>query len=245
MRAVKACADGGHWLLIRVKISLGTICFMHLVNLETLDLTLNDVQLKGDMSLPQHAHALVIFAHGSGSSRLSPRNQMVASYLNDHGIATFLFDLLTNEEDRNYENRFNIPLLAERLKEATRWIEHQNEYSAFRIGYFGASTGAAAALIAASELPQISAVVSRGGRPDLAMKEIPFVKAPTLFIVGQLDVQVLELNEKAFQLLSCDKKLEIVSGATHLFEEKGTMEKVCVLATNWFEMHLQSLELYG
>jgi len=217
---------------------------MHLINLETLHLTLNDVQLKGDISIPQNAHSLVIFAHGSGSSRLSPRNQMVASYLNEHGMATFLFDLLTYDEDRNYENRFNIPLLAERLKEATRWIEQQTDYST-HIGYFGASTGAAAALIAASELPQIAAVVSRGGRPDLAMIEIPLVKAPTLFIVGQLDTQVLKLNERAFQLLNCNKKLEIIPGATHLFEEKGAMEKVCVSAANWFEMHLQPLELYG
>jgi putative phosphoribosyl transferase len=206
---------------------------------------LNDVELKGDISIPLNAHSLVIFAHGSGSSRLSQRNQMVASYLNEHSIATFLFDLLTYEEDKNYQNRFNIPLLAQRLKEATRWIQQQKDYSAFRIGYFGASTGAAAALIAASELPQIAAVVSRGGRPDLAIKEIPSVKASTLFIVGQLDVQVLQLNEKAFRLLNCDKKLEVISGATHLFEEKGTMEKVCVLAANWFEMHLQPLELYG
>ena len=218
---------------------------MHLINLETLHLPLNDVQLKGDISIPQNAHSLVIFAHGSGSSRLSPRNQMVASYLNEHGIATFLFDLLTQAEDRNYENRFNIALLSQRLKEATQWIEQQKDYSPFRIGYFGASTGAAAALIAASELPQIAAVVSRGGRPDLAMIEIPLVKAPTLFIVGQLDTQVLTLNERAFQLLNCSKKLEIVAGATHLFEEKCAMEKVCVLAANWFEMHLQPLELYG
>jgi putative phosphoribosyl transferase len=170
---------------------------------------------------------------------------MVASYLNEQGIATFLFDLLTHDEDRNYENRFNIALLAQRLKEVTRWIEQQKDYSPFRIGYFGASTGAAAALIAASELPQIAAVVSRGGRPDLAMIEIPLVKAPTLFIVGELDTQVLKLNEKAFQLLNCNKKLEVVPGATHLFEEKGAMEKVCVLAANWLEMHLQPLELYG
>ena len=245
MRAVKTCADSGHWMSMRVKISLGIICCMHLINLETLHLPLNDVQLKGDISIPQNAHSLVIFAHGSGSSRLSPRNQMVASYLNEHGIATILFDLLTQAEDRNYENRFNIALLSQRLKEATQWIEQQKDYSPFRIGYFGASTGAAAALIAASELPQIAAVVSRGGRPDLAMIEIPLVKAPTLFIVGQLDTQVLTLNERAFQLLNCSKKLEIVAGATHLFEEKGAMEKVCVLAANWFEMHLQPLELYG
>lgn len=245
MRAVKTCADSGHWLQTRVKISLGIIGVMHLINLKTLDLPLNDVLLKGDISIPQNAHSLVIFAHGSGSSRLSPRNQLVSAYLNEHGIATFLFDLLTYNEDRNFENRFNIPLLAQRLKEATSWIEQQNDYSAFRMGYFGASTGAAAALIATSELLQIAAVVSRGGRPDLAMKEIPTVKAPTLFIVGQLDEQVLKLNERAFQLLNCDKKLEVIPGATHLFEEEGAMDKVCVSAANWFEMHMQPLELFG
>lgn len=218
---------------------------MHLINLETLPVQLDDVQLKADISVPQNAHSLVIFAHGSGSSRLSSGNQMVAAYLNDHGIATLLFDLLTYDEDRNFENRFNIPLLAQRLHDVTCWVEKQKSYSGYRVGYFGAGTGVAAALIAASRLPQIAAVVSKGGRPDLAMREIPFIKAPTLFIVGQLDAQVVKLNDRAFQLLNCNKKMEIIPASSHLFEEEGAMEKVCVLAANWFEMHLQPLELYG
>jgi dienelactone hydrolase len=169
---------------------------------------------------------------------------MVASYLNDHGIGTLLFDLLTYDEDRNFQNRFEIQLLASRLKEATKWVQQQKMYQSFRIGYFGASTGAAAALSAASELPEIAAVVSRGGRPDLAMKDLPFVKAPTLLLVGGADKEVLKLNQRAFLSLNCEKKLEVVPGASHLFEEKGAMEKVCVLAATWFEMHLQPLELY-
>jgi len=217
---------------------------MRVVNKDLLFIPLNNVQLKGDIAIPKDAHSLVLFAHGSGSSRLSPRNQMVASYLNDHGIGTLLFDLLTYDEDRNFQNRFEIQLLASRLKEATKWVQQQKMYQSFRIGYFGASTGAAAALSAASELPEIAAVVSRGGRPDLAMKDLPFVKAPTLLLVGGADKEVLKLNQRAFLSLNCEKKLEVVPGASHLFEEKGAMEKVCVLAATWFEMHLQPLELY-
>ena len=217
---------------------------MQLINQSTLSIQLHEAQLKGDISIPRHAQSLVLFAHGSGSTRLSPRNQKVASCLNEHGIATFLFDLLTYDEDRNYYNRFNISLLTQRLEVVTTWIEQQREYSAFRIGYFGASTGAAAALIAASESQQIAAVVCRGGRPDLAMKNIPYITAPTLLIVGQLDSEVLKMNQKAFQLLKCDKRLEVVNNATHLFEEKGAMEKVCTLAANWFKMYLQPSELY-
>lgn len=211
---------------------------------DTVFIQLDDAELKGDIAFPEKAHALILFAHGSGSSRLSPRNQMVASFLNEQGMATFLFDLLTYEEDRNYENRFNIDLLARRLRQATFRIIQQKKFEGLRIGYFGASTGAAAALMAAAELPQIAAVVSRGGRPDLALKDLPFVKAPTLLIVGSEDTSVLKLNQKALRSLTCEKKLEIVPGATHLFEEKGAMEKVCVLAAGWFEMHLQPLELH-
>lgn len=218
---------------------------MQIINKDMLFISLSDVQLKADIAIPQNAHAMILFAHGSGSSRLSPRNQMVASYLNDHGMATLLFDLLTYEEDMSLKYRFNIQLLAQRLKEVTMWIQQQKGYKSFRIGYFGASTGAAAALSAASELPQIAAVVSRGGRPDLAMKDLPLVKASTLLIVGQLDTEVLKLNQRALHSLNCQKQLEVIPGASHLFEEKGTMEKVCVLAANWFEMHLQPMELYG
>jgi dienelactone hydrolase len=217
---------------------------MQIINKDMLFISLSDVQLKADIAIPQNAHAMILFAHGSGSSRLSPRNQMVASYLNDHGMATLLFDLLTYEEDMSLKHRFDIQLLAQRLKEVTMWIQQQKGYKDFRIGYFGASTGAAAALSAASELPQIAAVVSRGGRPDLAMKDLPFVKASTLLIVGQLDTEVLKLNQRALYSLNCQKQLEVIPGASHLFEEKGTMEKVCVLAANWFEMHLQPMQLY-
>lgn len=217
---------------------------MRIINKDTLFISLDNVQLQGDIAIPHDTHSMILFAHGSGSSRLSPRNQMVASYLNDYGMATFLFDLLTKEEDRAFEARFNIELLARRLKAVTTWILQQEAYQNFRIGYFGASTGAAAALSAASSLPQIAAVVSRGGRADLAIKDLPFVKAPTLLVVGDLHTEVVKLNQKAFLSLNCEKKLELISGATHLFEEKGAMEKVCVLAANWFEMHLQPLELH-
>lgn len=217
---------------------------MHSIkNKISVDVPCGALGLKGDLSIPTQSYAIVLFAHGSGSSRLSPRNQMVADFLNSQGIATFLFDLLTEEEDRTYANRFNIMLLSQRLKTATEWLAERKECKGFRMGYFGASTGAAAALIASTELPVISAVVSRGGRPDLAMEFLPLVKASTLLIVGSSDTDVVKLNQQAFSALTCDKQLEIVAGATHLFEEKGAMEKVCVLAANWFEMHLQPLEL--
>jgi len=247
MSTVKESADGGHcmWALLMVGLVIIKNGMYPYINKSTVTIPVGAVELKGDFSIPPQAHGLVLFAHGSGSSRLSPRNQMVASYLNQHGIATFLFDLLTYDEDRNYENRFNIRLLAQRLKQVTSWVEQQKDFKGLRIGYFGASTGAAAALMAAAELPQIGAVVSRGGRPDLAMKDLPFVKAPVLLIVGNLDFDVMRLNQKALNELNCEKKLEIVHAATHLFEEKGTMEKVCVLAANWFEMHMQPLELYN
>ena len=205
----------------------------------------NKIELKGDLSLPDQAHSLILFAHGSGSSRTSPRNQMVATYLNDLGMATFLFDLLTYEEDKDYTNRFNIPLLAQRLKDVTEWIQSEETYDHMKIGYFGASTSAAAALMAARDMKQISAIVSRGGRPDLAMNDLPFVKAPTLFIVGGLDNEVIRFNQEAYEKLRCEKQLKIVPGATHLFEEKGTMEIVCMHAANWFEMHLQPLQLHN
>jgi putative phosphoribosyl transferase len=211
----------------------------------TVVVQLPGVELKGFLTVPQHAHSMVLFAHGSGSSRLSPRNQMVAAYLNKHGIATFLFDLLTNEEHGNYAARFNISLLAQRLRDVTEWIHLQEEYEKMRIGYFGASTGAAAAIMAARDIPFISAIVSRGGRPDLAMKDLPFIKVPVLLIVGSRDTDVIRLNQKAMEHLNCEKKLEIIPGASHLFHEENTMETVSVLASNWFEMHLQSLELHN
>ena len=196
------------------------------------------VEMKGDLIVPIEAKAIVIFSHGSGSSRKSPRNKMVAQYLNKRHIATLLFDLLTEEEDRTYENRFNIPLLAERLKDATLWVLHNPVSLDCRIGYFGASTGAASALIAAAELQEVGAVVSRGGRPDLAAAFLKKVKSPTLLLIGSRDPEVIELNRYAFNLLGGEKRMEIIPGATHLFEEPGTLEKVCELAYGWFDTWL-------
>lgn len=198
----------------------------------------NSVTLEGILSVPEGAKGVVLFAHGSGSSRHSPRNNFVAQTIRDVGLGTLLFDLLTSEEDRIYENRFDIPLLARRLKAATLWLENQ-PYKDLKIGYFGASTGSAAALIAAADLTdKIAAVVSRGGRPDLAEKFLDQVKAPTLLIVGGLDDVVIQLNEKALEMINTEKKLVIVPGATHLFEEPGKMEEVALLAVEWFKKHL-------
>jgi dienelactone hydrolase len=199
--------------------------------------------LSGNLTIPDGAIALVLFAHGSGSSRHSPRNQFVARTLNDGGLATLLFDLLTQEEEaidmRTREPRFNIGLLAERLVHATRWAKQQDETRDLRIAYFGSSTGAAAALVAGAEIPQdVGAVVSRGGRPDLAGDALPKVQAPTLLIVGGNDDIVIELNEMARDQMRCEVKLEIVAGATHLFEEPGALEKVAKLASDWFLLHL-------
>src|SRR5512133_642887 len=199
--------------------------------------------LPGNLNIPENANALVLFAHGSGSSRHSPRNQFVARTLNDVGLATLLFDLLTQEEEaidtQTRELRFNIHLLAERLVHAAKWAKQQEETRDLRIGYFGSSTGGAAALVAAVDLPQdIGAVVSRGGRPDLAGEALPKVKAPTLLIVGGNDDIVIELNEQARDRMHCEVKLEIIPGATHLFEEPGTLEKVAKLASDWFSLHL-------
>jgi len=199
--------------------------------------------LSGNLTIPDGAVALVLFAHGSGSSRHSPRNQFVARKLNDAGLATLLFDLLTQEEEatdmHTREHRFNIGLLAERLVHATRWAKQQEETRDLRIGYFGSSTGAAAALVAAAEIPQdVGAVVSRGGRPDLAGDALPKVQAPTLLIVGGNDDIVIELNEMARDQMRCEVKLEIVAGATHLFEEPGALEKVAKLASDWFSLRL-------
>jgi pimeloyl-ACP methyl ester carboxylesterase len=204
-----------------------------------LEIPVEEASVQGELIIPVDAHLIVVFAHGSGSSRFSPRNQMVANYLLQLNFGTFLFDLLTREEDQTYSNRFNIELLAKRLIIATGWLQQQEVTKGLYYSYFGASTGAAAALMAAAALPQITAVVSRGGRPDLAMESLASVKAPTLLIVGSLDHQVLELNRKALDRLTSDKKLEIVKGATHLFEEPGTMEEVCSLAASWFENHMQ------
>lgn len=195
--------------------------------------------LEGSLVVPKGAKGLVIFAHGSGSSRLSPRNNFVAGELQKRKIATLLFDLLTEEEDQRYENRFNIPLLAERLVAATGWAMRQPGAKGLKTGYFGASTGSAAALIAAAKMGAgIRAVVSRGGRPDLAMDELPSVKAPVLLIVGGNDYEVIKLNEAACAKLKTAKELVLVPGATHLFEEPGALEEVARLAAEWFAKYL-------
>jgi putative phosphoribosyl transferase len=196
----------------------------------------------GDLTIPINAQGIIIFAHGSGSSRLSSRNRFVASVLAKANFATLLLDLLTAEEEqidlRTRTLRFDIVLLANRLIQATNWLVNDHSAGGLQVGYFGASTGAAAALIAAAQLAESTrAVVSRGGRPDLAGGALRKVKAPTLLIVGGDDYPVIELNEKALNDLQCEKKLEIVYGATHLFEERGTLEQVANLASNWFTQH--------
>ena len=201
--------------------------------------------LSGSLMIPNNLIALVLFAHGSGSSRHSPRNQFVARTLNRASLGTFLFDLLTPEEEAldiyTREHRFNISLLAERLVHATNWAKEQDQTRDLRIGYFGSSTGGGAALVAAAKLPQdVGAVVSRGGRPDLAGDFLPKVQAPTLLIVGSNDDVVIELNERARDQTRCEVKLEIIPGATHLFEEPGALEKVAKLASDWFLLHLDS-----
>jgi putative phosphoribosyl transferase len=195
--------------------------------------------LPGVLYLPPHPSALVIFAHGSGSSRLSPRNVFVAEKLVDRGLACLLFDLLTPEEAEDRRNVFDIPLLAERVCDALRWVSGQDSLAHLPICLFGASTGAAAALVAACEAPtKIAAVVSRGGRPDLAGDALRRLKAPSLLIVGGWDEDVLTLNRNALTMIQCEARLEIVAGATHLFEEPGTLEEVVTLAGDWFLRHV-------
>jgi putative phosphoribosyl transferase len=208
-----------------------------------ISIPVGKVTVQGELTIPLKANAIIIFSHGSGSSRFSKRNQMVAKYLQQKNFGTLLFDLLTQEEDQNYYTRFDIDLLTKRLAGATEWLEKLPAANDCRIGYFGASTGAASALKAASFLRQISAVVSRGGRPDLAMNDLPKVEAPTLLIVGSLDYDVLQMNKEAYRQMKCGKKLEVVEGATHLFEEPGKMDIVSELAANWFEKYLMPVSV--
>lgn len=197
------------------------------------------VTIRGDLTVPPDSHSLVIFSHGSGSSRFSVRNRFVAEFLQQRNIATLLIDLLTEEEDQDYGNRFDIELLSKRLMEVTSFMLEEPSTITFPIGYFGASTGAASALRAAAHIPEIiSAVVSRGGRPDLASGYLGKVKAPTLLIVGSLDGDVIILNRKAYALLPHEKKLEIVEGASHLFEEPGKLNIVAEMAADWFTEYL-------
>jgi putative phosphoribosyl transferase len=195
-------------------------------------------RLDGVLGIPAGAGGLVLFAHGSGSSRLSPRNTYVARCLREAGIGTLLFDLLTEREAADRANVFDVDFLARRLAGATAWAHEQQSTRNLRIGYFGASTGAAAALIAAAADPSVQAIVSRGGRPDLAARALPNVKAPTLLIVGGDDVPVIRMNEEAYEQLRCEKQICIVPGASHLFEEPGTLEQVTRLATDWFLRYL-------
>jgi pimeloyl-ACP methyl ester carboxylesterase len=205
------------------------------------------VTLEGNLSLPERARGIVLFAHGSGSSRHSPRNRYVARVLNEAKLATLLVDLLTPDEEavdlRTAHLRFDIGLLAGRLVGVTAWLTQYPDTRELRIGYFGASTGAAAALVAAAQRPDaVGAIVSRGGRPDLAGPALARVRAPTLLIVGGNDFEVVELNRRALALLRCEKQLEIVPGATHLFEEPGALEEVARLACEWFESYLTPTE---
>jgi dienelactone hydrolase len=199
----------------------------------------NGVKLEGMLVVPQRAKGVVLFVHGSGSSRLSPRNNFVADNLNEAGYGILLMDLLTKQEDAKYENRFDIDLLTWRLERATQWLMEQPHCSALDIGYFGASTGAAAALNAAATFGStIGAVVSRGGRPDLAKEALANVQSPTLLIVGGLDDVVIDLNRQAYEKLKSEKHLAIVKGATHLFEEPGALQEVARLAAAWFRRYL-------
>ncbi len=204
-----------------------------------IKISINNKDINGSMEIPAAAKGIVLFAHGSGSSRFSSRNRYVAKILNENNLGTLLFDLLTEEEEKldiyTSEYRFNIKLLAERLITVTDWLLKEQFINGLKVGYFGASTGAAAALIAAAKKSDIIfAVVSRGGRPDLAMESLPEVKAPTLLIVGGEDFQVIELNKTALSMINVKKKLEIIPGATHLFEEQGALEKVAALSAKWF-----------
>jgi len=201
------------------------------------------VHLDGLLHIPKKAFGLVLFVHGSGSSRFSVRNQHVARILNQANLATLLFDLFTPEEDaidsRTAALRFDIDFLSSRLIDATNWCMHQFATHNFSLGYFGASTGGGAALVAA-KATSVKAVVSRGGRPDLAGESLPFVKAPTLLIVGGNDVPVIKMNEEAMAKMNCMRKLKIVPGATHLFEEPGTLDQVAKLSRDWFVKYLQN-----
>lgn len=205
-----------------------------------IQVPINTIMLEGILTIPKNSKGIVIFAHGSGSSRLSPRNNFVAQKLQKAGIGTLLIDLLTGDEDKIYETRFDITLLTYRLIDIIQWLQKQPKTKNLSIGLFGASTGAAAALEVAAKLgSKIKAVVSRGGRPDLAMAILDKVTSPTLLIVGGNDFGVIELNTQAFEALKSIKKLEIVNGATHLFEEPGALEKVAQLAIHWFEKYLK------
>lgn len=209
--------------------------------METVHIPVEQMYLTGELTVPANSRALIIFVHGSGSSHASPRNQLVAGRLQQAGFATLLFDLLAPHEGDDLKKRFDIPLLTQRLITVTNWAIKEPSIQHLPIGYFGASTGAAAALQAAVALPQyIQAIVSRGGRPDMAGKVLPLVKAPVLLLVGSHDMEVAELNRIALEEMACTKELTLIPGATHLFEEPGTLELVIVYSLEWFTKHLVS-----
>jgi len=206
---------------------------------QEIEIQIDSISLKGNLRQPDHSKGIVLFSHGSGSSRLSTRNNYVADLLAEQGFSSLLFDLLTKQEDLIYENRFNIELLTYRLLKVTKWVRKYDETKELPIGYFGASTGAASALSAASQLGQnIKAIVSRGGRPDLAMKNLNSIKTPTLLLVGGNDGVVIELNKKAQSAISGICELKIIEGASHLFEEPGKLEIVAAQTGNWFDKYL-------
>ncbi len=206
---------------------------------EDVTVQVGSVQLSGHLTVPSPLRGFVVFAHGSGSSSRSPRNRYVARALNQFGLGTLLFDLLTPGEELDRANVFDIDLLSERLIGATRWVRERSEAKNAPLGYFGASTGAAAALMTAAERPDVvKAVVSRGGRPDLAGSTASLVRAPTMLIVGGKDTAVIQMNRDAMTLMKCKTELKIVPGATHLFEERGALAQVASLAADWFTTHL-------
>ncbi len=217
---------------------------MAAVNIEqAVHIPAGPVTLDGWLVLPQDAEAIVVFAHGSGSSRHSPRNKFVAEALQGEGLGTLLFDLLTRDEDMLYANRFNVSLLTDRLKSATQWLAQQPKTKGLAVGYFGASTGSAAALWAAADLgKEVRAIVSRGGRPDLASPVLDHVEAPTLFIIGGRDYAIIDLNWDAYNRITTVKDMKIIAGATHLFEEHGALEQVAYAAAEWFIRYLLRTE---
>jgi len=228
------------WPRRQVLYSRKKITVMEKTFHKEVSIQIDKTNLTGVLFVPVGATAIIIFSHGSGSGRFSRRNQQVATFLHERNFGTLLLDLLTQQEDSNYQNRFNIELLTRRLAGATEWLEKHPAASDCRIGYFGASTGAASALQTAADLKQVAAVVSRGGRPDLASdRALKNLKAPVLLIVGSFDPEVLQLNRRTFEKLQCEKELVIVKGAGHLFEEEGKLDEVAALASAWFEKYLK------
>lgn len=211
---------------------------------EDVTISVDEIELTGNLSIPQQTRGIVVFAHGSGSSRHSSRNQFVANAIHETGFATLLFDLLTEQEEKDNSKKFEIALLRDRLIGVSEWLQTDSRTTDLNLGYFGASTGAAATLEAAAVLgDKVKAIVSRGGRPDLAAHVLPLVKAPTLLLVGGFDYEVITLNEQAFSLLTCQKELIIVEDATHLFDEPGKLEEVAIHADQWFHQHLNTIRL--